>query len=805
MNERVTKLKKRLAVQKYKICIERVKLITESLKKTEELPRIMRMSMAFANYLDHKTIFIEDGELIVGNVASKSMGLEAACPTWPAEELKELREFSEQGLDLSTEDEAELRKMEEYWMVRAETLNLRKSEFYDDNRLWPFVQAGILLPPWQKKDIGRGYGSAGGGWGNNGGFSAGRGLDTPDYALAISQGFNKILADAEKELEDLRYYDGDSVDKAHFLKALIISLSALNRIAIRFSEMAAEMAKKESNPARKKELEKISETCRHVPANPPRTFFEAMQFFWFIWVTIGGGTTAGGRFDQFMYPYYKKDRESGTTTDEEVLELLELLRVKVMEVNSIQGGKMQREKWAGMARWNNWVIGGVDENGKDATNELSYLILDAAMDCQTPHHTITVRVHEGTPDKLMKKSLELIRTGCGMPAFVGDKSYISYFTGQGVSLKDARDYALGGCLEGNIPGKSGATMAYGMYNSPLVLDIMMHNGIEPRTGKQLGPKTGDFSGFKSFDEVMEAFKKQMRHFMGMVAEEHNILLKSMSYLHASPVTSILFEDAIKVGKDICNRTMPFENGSCMNSVGMINVADSMAAIKKLVFDDKKYTMKQLKEALDANWQGNGYTEMRKEFLAAPKFGNGEPLVDNIARDLYKFWTDTIVTFKSAWGGTMKPAGVSITAHGPGGSLVGATPEGRYAGENLADGTVSPAQGRDTHGPTAIIRSVLTVDQTPFQSTLLNMKFHPSSLKTNDDLKKLSDLIRTYCDMGGKHVQFNVVGKDILVDAQKQPEKHRDLIVRVAGYSAYFVTLTNAIQKDIINRTELEIK
>ena len=291
----------------------------------------------------------------------------------------------------------------------------------------------------------------------------------------------------------------------------------------------------------------------------------------------------------------------------------------------------------------------------------------------------------------------------------------------------------------------------------------------------------------------------------MVAEEHNILLKWLSYLQASPVMSILFVDALKEGRDICNRTLPFENGSCMNAVGMINVADSMAAVKKLVFDEKKYTLTQLKNALAANWQGNGNSEMRKEFAAAPKFGNGDPYVDTIARDLYKFWTDTIVTYTSAWGGTMKPAGVSITAHGPGGSIVGATPDGRYAGENLADGTVSPAQGRDTHGPTAVIRSTTTVDQTPFQSTLLNMKFHPSALKTEDDLKKLSSLIKTYCDMGGKHVQFNVVGKELLVAAQKEPEKHRDLIVRVAGYSAYFVTLTNAIQQDIINRSELELR
>jgi formate C-acetyltransferase len=260
-------------------------------------------------------------------------------------------------------------------------------------------------------------------------------------------------------------------------------------------------------------------------------------------------------------------------------------------------------------------------------------------------------------------------------------------------------------------------------------------------------------------------------------------------------------DAIKEGKDVLDRTMPFENGSMLNPIGMINVADAMAAIKKLVFDEKKVTQKEMKEALAANWQGDRYQAIRKMCLAAPKYGNGDNYVDSIARELYQYWTDIAVTFPTAWGGTMKPAGISITAHAPAGSYTGATPDGRYAGETLADGTMSAAQGRDTNGPTALIRSAMTIDQIPFQSTLLNVKFHPSALESTEDLKKLSALIKTYFEFGGKHIQFNVVKREMLVEAQEHPEKHRDLIVRVAGYSAYFVLLGKAVQDEIIQRTE----
>ena len=795
MRNRIEKLKQRLAVEAFPICVEKAGLVMDALRRTEGEPAILRRARATAHYLDNKSIFIEDDELIVGNIASKPMGMEAGSlgPTWPEDELDDLRKS---GLSISDEDAAFLRSFDDYWKDKGRTLDERQGQFYDDDRLWPFIQSGILCPPWRDRKEGRGSAAAGVGWGLGCGLS----LIIVDYAKVINEGLESLVQAAETELKELRYMSADDVRKGDFLRSVLIALPAIIRLANRFGDLAEGMAREQSDPQRRRELEAIAEICRRVPAKPARTFREAMQAFWFIWAMIANGTTPGGRFDQFMYPLYRQDKEAGRITDDDALELLECLRIKVMQFNFVGGGKLQRAKWAGMARWHNWVIGGVDEDGNDATNELSYLILEAARELRTPHHTITVRVHDATPEPLMVKALEVVKTGIGMPAFVGDRSYIEYLTGQGVSLSDARDYALAGCLDVNLPGKS-RIHAIGMFIVPKVLEIAMNNGVDPRSGKQLGPVTGEFADFATFGAFDAAFKTQLAHFMSLTAEEHNILLQAQRELFPDPVHSALMADAIKVGRDVLDRVMPFENGSALNLVGMINVADSMAAIKRIVFDEKLVSAGDLKAALDANWEGERNQFIHRLCVNSPKYGNGEAFVDEIAADLYQFWADTTVTFPTAWGGTTKPTGISITAHVPGGALTGATPDGRCAGETLADGTISPAQGRDTLGPTAAIRSAIAINQLPYQATMLNMKFHPSALEGTEDLKKLASLIKVYFGAGGKHVQFNIVNKEMLLEAQREPSKHRDLVVRVAGYSTYFVSLGKPTQDEIIQRTE----
>lgn len=791
MNERVRRLRDVLTVSEYPICIEKAVLVMDSFRQTIGEPEIVRRAKATAAYLDGKTIFIEDGELIIGNVARTPMGLEAGSmgPTWSPEELEGLRG---EGYALSSEDEARLREMDDYW--RGRTLWERMGRYYDDDRLWPFIRSGILLPGWKTKTEGRGHGSAGVGWG----LGNGQSLIVVDFESMLRRGLLDVVAEAKRRLEQVRYIDRDAMKTADFLQSVIIVNQALIRLANRFALLAEELASVEPDATRRNELVTLAAISRRVPAHPAGTFREAIQSFWYLWIMIGSGTAAGGRFDQFMFPFYADDLEAGRIDREGALELLECLRIKVMQLYGVSGGKSQREKWAGQARWNNWVIGGVTKDGRDATNDLTYLILEAAKETQLPHHTITLRVHEGTPENLLLAALDVVKTGIGMPAFVGDPSYIAYLTRRGVPLESARDYALAGCLDAALPGAS-RTNATGMFIVPLVFELTMNNGVDRRTGGQLGPMTGDPENFGSYEHFLGAFKAQLAHFMGLAAEEHNILLQAQTELFPDPVHSTMMIDALEVGRDVNDRVLPFENGSALNPVGMVSAADSLAAVKKLVYDQGIVSMSDLREALARDWQG--CEPVRRLCLEAPKYGNGDEYADSIVADLYRFWADMCATYTSAWGGAMVPSGISITAHGPGGELVGATPDGRRSGQNLCDGTLSAAQGMDTNGPTALLRSALRVEQDTYQSNLLNIKLHPTALASDGDMRKLAILVRTYLENGGKHMQFNVVDRETLREAQSQPEKHRNLVVRVAGYSAYFVQLGKRVQEDIIARHE----
>ncbi len=790
---RIEKLKAGLRVEKYPVCIEKARLMTEVFRQTEGEPEILRRAKALAHSLDNITIFIREGELIVGNGASTYLGVEMEFNygPWPEDEINALKE---EGWLINDRDLREAEAINEYW--RGKSLVARIGHSFDDERLWPFMQTGMVLAPWKSKAEGSGGGYAESGMGLGPGFYN----NVEDYEKVLQHGLLDIINEAEKELQKLTFLNTGSVEKGHFLNALIISLNAVVRFASRFAILAAQTAIREKDPARKKELEIIAATCRQVPANPARTFREAIQSFWFAFLMINPSTVAGmGRMDQYLYPYYKRDIEQGLISDEEALELLQCLRIKDMELNRISG-KENRQKDAGKAKWHNCVIGGQTRDGQDATNELSYLILEAARRCPTPHHTITVRVHEKTPEALLLKSIEVLQTGIGLPAFVGDNSYISYLCRQGVPLEDARNYALGGCLDASIPGKSRIS-AFAMFITPMVLDITLNNGVDPKTGRQLGPKTGDSETFQSFDELVNAFKQQLSYFLQLNAEYNNIWMSAHADIFPDPVRTALLDDPVRVGRSLLDRTYPFENGAVLNTVGMVNVVDSLAAVKKLIFEERKYTMRELQAALHANWAG--YEAMRKAFMAAPKYGNDDDYADSLAAELYRYFSEITANFPTIVGGTHKPSAISISAQWPGGAQTGATPDGRYSGTFLADGGMSPVQGQDVRGPTAVMKSASKIDQSTLQATLLNMKFHTSALGTEEDRRKLAILISTYFELGGKHVQFNIVDRVTLLDAQQHPEKHRDLIVRVAGYSAYFTGLGKVIQDEIIARTEYQ--
>ena len=796
MTERVQRMLKSLKISKYPLCIEYFKLANESLDQTAGEPMLLRRAKLHAHVLDHMPIFIEPEDLLCGSGASKPFGLEMQYEygVWTKDEVESLKS---EIYTISPEDEEELYRLNERFANNALNSNLvdalSKSLGMDD-RLWPFMKSGTILPPWKDRKGGSGGGFAMSGYGLGPGFF----LVCIDYEKILREGAQSIIDEARQCLKDLRYTTGDAIEKKNYWEAVILVFEAWIRFVNRYADLCAALAAAEKDEKRSAEFRQMSAICRRVPQYPARNFREALQSFWFTFLmALPSPTTSAGRFDQYMYPYYKADRDAGVLTDDEVLELLEIMRCKVMKINRVSG-KANRAKNAGMAKWYNWTIGGVDANGSDATNDLSYLLLEAAKETKLPHHTITLRVHPGTPDELMKKSLEVVRTGIGMPAFVGDESYIRFFTQNGMTLENARDYCMTGCVDGNVAARS-RTQVVTFFIIAQAFDIFMHNGYCRYTKENVGIPTGDVTKMETFTAFYDAFKKQFRHLLSMAAERNNVELIAERELFPDPFRSALMENGVRDGKDLLNKKFAIENCSCLGAVGGVNVGDSLAAVKELVYDKKRYTMAELLTALDADWEG--YEEMRQDFIRAPKYGNNLDEPDRFVAEVYQLFADTCAENSTAYGGHVTPNAISISAHQPGGAVTGATPDGRKGGDILADASLSPDHGKDTSGPIAVFQSAMKVNQDPYQGTLMNMKVHPNTIRTDADLMKLGAMIKTYLTNGGKHVQFNVVDRAEMEDAKVHPEEHPELIVRVAGYSAYFVRLPESIQDEVINRSE----
>ncbi len=796
MTERIERLYKALrAVKQYPICVEKATLVTESYKKHDGLPMIIKRAQGCADFLDQKTIFIEDDELLIGNLASRPMGMEVnpIGPAWPEDDLATI--LADGLMSLTEEDHVKLRALDDYWLNTGRSWDEHRAPYYKNNeRLLTYGLRGINVPPYTPTMA---SGSAGDGWGMKNPV----GLVTPDFGMMLNKGFAAHVEEAKKELADLHYLTYDDMEKSNFLQATIIAYEALIRLGRRYAQLAEDMAAKEERPVRRKELEEIAAVCRRVPEFPARTFREAMQACTFYWNLLAAGTTGLGRMDQFLYPFYKADLEAGRITPEEATELLACFRIKVSQFNFLRGGKFQREKWAGMARWNNIILSGCDpKTGEDATNELSYLFIESAHWVPTPHPTMTVRVSENTPKEFLEKAVGLVATGIGLPAFISEESYISFLLKRNVPIEMARDFCIAGCLDIAIAGKS--RMGYvSMSVVPMIMECAMYDGKNPKDGKQIGPQTGYLKDFKTYEEFYDAFLKQISYFVGMFNESSTVKYQVDRDVYQDAISSGFFQDAIKVGKDILCRRMPFENGVCYNVVGMVNAINSLAALKDIVYDKKLYTPEQMMEALKNNWEG--YEDLRRLCLSEPKYGNNDDYVDSIGE---KFWIDVGEVAQkhiSLFGEPVVISGISISSHAPGGAFTSATPDGRMSGETLADGSVSPVPGTDKNGPLAILQSAMRMSK-GWSVNLLNMKFTPNSLKTDADKAKLAAMIRTYLTHGGKHVQFNVVSSDTLRKAKEDKVTYRDLIVRVAGYSTYYVTLTERIQNELIARTELSL-
>ena len=801
MTDRLKRMYSQIKTNYQHIGIEKFKITVKTEAECAGYPAILRRGVTLKNVLEQFPIFIGEDELFVGNPASRPWGLEidAGLGKWSREECEYLRE---DGFDFSEEDQEEMLRLNEqfhpFGMYQGANLIIAEND-----RLDAFARSGMFLAPWKKdKKLGNrvGGGAACSGLGNGPGWM----LLCIDYAQALNKGLKAMIAECDEEIQNNRYFDKRSFERGVTLQAMKLSLEGLVNYAERFAVLAAEMAEKEANPRRKKELLEISDICRRVPAYPARTFREALQCFWFMFLLINPAPTPTiGRFDQYMYPFYKADIEAGRITDDEVLELLGMLRIRCMEMNQ-QSGREIRKRTSGGARWINMTIGGVKPDGSDACNELTRLILQAVRDVRTPHHTVTLRVCNTTPDDVMLLALKCQAEGCSMPAFIGDKSYIDYFMqthdpDDGLPAEVARDYCVTGCIDGNVQYRT-RTMGITMFVCPLMLDIFMNDGYDKNIGEYVGHRVaGDLTKYTDFDSFLADFKGEYKYFVETAAEKLNIESQVFAQLLPDPFRAAFMYNGIKSGFDCYAQPYAFESTQLLNPVGMVNLAQCLYAIKKLCFEEKVCTLPEMKKAMDANWEG--YEWLHEKCLSLEHYGNDCEDADEMVRQCYRYWLDTANAIPSALGGHFRCSAISVTSHQPGGALCGAMPDGRYKGDILADACASPMAGCDHEGPLAVFRSAMKIPQDEFQAMLLNMKFSPSALATDADKMKLAAAIKAYFAAGGKHVQFIVEDRATLLDAKAHPEKHSDLLVRVAGYSTYFVQLTPALQDEVIARTE----
>jgi len=766
-----------------RISIKRAEIITEYYKHTASEPVIIKKANAFRKILESYFVSIGYDELIVGKATEEPRGA-LLFPEYSVKWiLEELDIFDKREVDrfrIREEDKENLRKILTYWIGR--TLEDRVFAVLPEEMKNVSVEGASVIAFRSRSKSGLGHAS-------------------PDYEKVLRLGLKGIKNKIRAKIKKLDIANPDDFERKIFYDAALIICDSIIAFSKRYAAEARRLAKREKDVQRRLELEKIGQICDRVPANPAKTFHEALQSLWFTYLSFrlweNGASWVFSRFDQYMYPYYKQDIDENRITPEDAKELLQAFFIKCNEV----GGKLYDLKnarlYAGNPYGETITLGGIKENGEDSTNELSYLCLDAIAEIGLPHPEIAVRVHDKTPNKFLLKACKIISLGYGFPKLFNDKIVIQSLLSQGVPLKDARNYCIVGCVEPEIPHKTNGWHNAGLINLAKCLELALNNGVCRLTKKQLGLQTGDPTRFTSFEEVLKAFEKQLKYFVRLLIIADNVCEKAHMDFDPQPLASILIDNCLDRGLDWVKGGARY-NWTGIQGIGLANVADSLAAIKKLVFDDKKVTMSELITGLDENFEGK--EDLRFMLLNAPKYGN-DNYVDQIANTIVRMFHDITEKFINPRGGHYRTGLYSLTSNIPFGKAVGALPDGRRSGEPLSD-NVSPMRGRDIQGPTAVFKSVAKLDLALVHNgALLNMKFTPWVLRTEDDLIKFASLIRAYFDLGGFHVQFNVISRDTLIDAQKHPEKYRNLLVRVSGYSAYFVELSKEVQDEIISRTE----
>ena len=783
MNERVKKLREQSVETHPYISSERAELMTQFYQSgaawRESIP--VTRALAFRHLMEHKTVYIGDGELIVGEKGHAPK----ATPTYP-----ELCCHTLSDLDiLNSREKTSFAVSPEVRKVYAETIipfwqgrTMRERIFREMTDEWKATyEAGLFTEFMEQRSPGHTV------------------LDDKIYR----KGMLDFQQDIQRSLDGLDYLnDPTAYAKQEQLKAMRICADALIRFAERHAEKAREMVKQESDPQRKTELERIAQVCSHVPAHAPRDFWEALQYYWFVHLSVTTEMNPWdsfnpGRLDQHLYPFYRRGLDEGTLTAEQARELLQCFWVKFnnqpappkVGVTAAESGT-----YTDFAQING---GGLKEDGSDGVNEVTFLVLDVIEEMRLVQPSSSIQVSKKNPDRFIKRATKIIRTGFGQPSVFNCDLIVQELVRMGKSVADARNGGSSGCVEVGAFGKESYILT-GYFNLPKVLELTLNDGVDPRTGRRLGPQTGDPARFETFEQLFEAFRRQVNCIMDIKMRGNNVIERLYATYMPAPFLSILIDDCIAKGKDYHDGGARY-NTNYIQGVGLGTITDALTAIKYHVFDHGEVAMPQLLAALRSNFKGD--EPLRQTLLErTPKYGNDDDYADDVMRSVFEVYFDAVDGRPNTKGGRYHINLLPTTVHVYFGSVIGATPDGRKAGLPLSEG-ISPVQGADRYGPTAVLKSAAKMDHARTGGTLLNMKFNPQVLDGDESLDKLTQLIRSYFRLDGHHIQFNVVDAETLRQAQKHPEQNRDLIVRVAGYSDYFVDLGRDLQNEIIARTE----
>jgi formate C-acetyltransferase len=763
------------------ISTERARLIAESYKKNEADHILIKSAKALYDILTKVTISIFNDELVVGSQTELSRG----APLFPEYTwewiFEELESFHTRPIDkffISEKNKDELRKILKNWQGKTvtEKIDAAMHRFQDIN---DSLEAGILI-------CRRGR--------------SGTGHIIPHYEKVIRKGFKGVIAEVEEQLAHLDYTNPEDEKRLFTLEAMKIVCDAAIKYASRYSDEARRLAENETNTARREELQKIAAVCSWVPANPARTFWEALQSLWFahliIQIESHGHSISLGRLDMHLYPFFKQDLEEGRITREMAQELIECLWLKFNEIVKVRP-RDHAKVHAGYPVYQGITLGGQDIREKDATNEISHMCLEATARVQLPQPTLMIRVNANTPIDFLTKAHEVSTLGLGIPIYTNDDTAISAMLTRGIPLEDARNYGLVGCWEIQPEGKS-ETAPYGGYiNMAKCLEIVLYNGRDPRTGKTINETSPEI---KTYKDLMGAFEAQVKKAVRQLVIINNMgdyLLRDIAPL---PFLSCLVEDCIVKGKTLIEGGARY-NFTSLHGPGLATVADSLAAMKRLVFEEKLLNLKELREMLANDFAGE---ETLRQVLInkAPKYGNDDDYVDEIAKHVVDIFCHEVEKYPNTRGGKCWPGLWGSENSIPMGFVVGATPDGRKAHMPLSDGC-SPSQGRDIKGPTAVVKSVAKIDHIlgGADGTQLNMKFAPSIFNNKNGLGNLITLTKTFFDLNGESICYFVMSSEVLKEAQKNPEQYKNLVVRVAGYSAFFTELSGEIQDDLIARME----